>query len=61
LYKIILEKDVNDFNFFDSKELNRQRPFGVVLTITSKCNIFCYYCFNDIDYDLKNRNIRKNK
>ncbi len=50
-----------DFNFFDDKKLNKKRPFGVVLTITSKCNIFCYYCFNDIDYDLKQRNIRKNK
>jgi len=49
-----------DFNFFDKKILNRQRPFWVVLTITSKCNIFCYYCFNDIDYDLKERNTRKN-
>ncbi len=50
-----------DFNFFDDKKLNKQRAFWVVLTITSKCNIFCYYCFNDIDYELKERNIRKNK
>lgn len=49
-----------DFNFFDDKLLNRKRPFWVVLTITSKCNIFCYYCFNDIDYDLKYRNTREN-
>lgn len=52
--------EVRDFNFFDDKLLNRKRPFGVVLTITSKCNIFCYYCFNDIDYDLKYRNTREN-
>ena len=54
------EDNKRDFNFFDDKILNRKRPFWVVLTITSKCNIFCYYCFNDIDYDLKYRNIKKN-
>ncbi|MDD3302440.1 MAG: radical SAM protein [Candidatus Gracilibacteria bacterium] len=49
-----------DFNFFEEKKYYKDIPFGVVLTITSKCNIFCYYCFNDIDYDLKERNKRKN-
>ncbi len=49
-----------DFNFFDDKNFNKNRAFWVVLTITSKCNIFCYYCFNDIDYDLKTRNTKEN-
>lgn len=50
----------HDFPFFEDIQFYRKRAFGVVLTITSKCNIFCYYCFNDIDYDLKYRNTRKN-
>lgn len=58
--KLKLSDENRDFNFFDDKVLNRKRPFWVVLTITSKCNIFCYYCFNDIDYDLKYRNTREN-
>lgn len=49
-----------DFNFFEDIHYYRKIAFWVVLTITSKCNIFCYYCFNDIDYDLKYRNTREN-
>lgn len=48
-----------DFLFFEDKEFYLLHPFGVVLNITSKCNIFCSYCFNDYEYSLKTRNERK--
>lgn len=51
--------DIWDFNFFKDKSFYDAIPFGTVLTVTSKCNIFCYYCFNDYDYPLKDRNLRK--
>lgn len=51
--------DTRDFNFFKEKNFYDDIPFGAVLTVTSKCNIFCYYCFNDYDYPLKDRNLRK--
>lgn len=51
--------DTWDFNFFKDKSFYDDIPFGTVLTVTSKCNIFCYYCFNDYDYPLKDRNLRK--
>lgn len=60
IYKIILEKDTKDFNFFKDKDFYDKIPFWTVLTITSKCNLFCNYCFNDYDYDLKTRNFREN-
>jgi MoaA/NifB/PqqE/SkfB family radical SAM enzyme len=60
VYNIILKKDINDFNFFKDKEFYYKIPFWTVLTITSKCNIFCDYCFNDYDYLLKDRNNREN-
>ena len=56
---IIGKTDHNDFHFFKDKEFYDEIPFGTVLTVTSKCNIFCYYCFNDYDYPLKDRNLRK--
>ena len=52
-------KKQSDFNFFKKKEFYDEIPFWTVLTITSKCNIFCNYCFNDYDYPLKGRNLRK--
>lgn len=52
--------DTKDFPFFENIQYYRELAFGVVLTITSKCNIFCYYCFNDIDYEIKERNTREN-
>jgi len=61
VYSTIIKSDIYDFNFYKDKTFYNKIPFWVVLTITSKCNIFCYYCFNDIDYDLKYRNIRRNK
>lgn len=51
--------EVNDFNFFKDKDYYISIPFWTVLTITSKCNLFCNYCFNDYDYPLKDRNLRK--
>ena len=54
------EKEEKDFNFFKDKTFYDKIPFWTVLTITSKCNIFCNYCFNDYDYPLKDRNLRKN-
>ena len=59
IYKIILISDTRDFNFFKEKEFYDKIPFWTVLTITSKCNLFCNYCFNDYDYPLKDRNKRK--
>lgn len=61
IYNLINKIDLHDFNFFNDKLYNRTIPFWVVLTITSKCNIFCYYCFNDIDYEINTRNKRKNE
>ncbi len=55
-----LKNKNTEFTFFENVKYYRDHAFGVVLTITSKCNIFCYYCFNDIDYDLKYRNTREN-
>jgi len=60
IFNIINKSDVNDFNFFKDKEFYDNIPFWTVLTITSKCNLFCNYCFNDYDYSLKNRNLREN-
>lgn len=60
IFEIISQTDTKDFNFFKSKKFYDKIPFGTVLTITSKCNIFCNYCFNDYDYPLKDRNLRKN-
>lgn len=60
IYNIVLKSDTKDFNFFKNKEFYDKIPFGTVLTITSKCNIFCNYCFNDYDYPLKDRNLREN-
>ncbi len=60
VYKIILVWDKFDFNFFKDKSFKDKIPFWTVLTITSKCNLFCNYCFNDYDYPLSTRNIRKN-
>lgn len=59
LIDALQSSDTTDFNFFKSKEFYDEIPFGTVLTVTSKCNIFCYYCFNDYDYPLKDRNLRK--
>lgn len=58
IHKVINETDKFDFNFFVPKSENIKIPFGTVLNITSKCNLFCDYCFNDYDYDLINRNTR---
>mgnify|MGYP003999011481 CR=1 FL=1 len=60
IFEIVSKKDVSDFNFFKKKEFYDKIPFWTVLTITSKCNLFCNYCFNDYDYPLKNRNLRDN-
>lgn len=63
LTKIIFDtttkNEINDFNFFKEKEFYDQIPFWTVLTITSKCNLLCNYCFNDYDYSLKERNTIK--
>lgn len=59
IYNIILKSDIFDFNFFKKKEFYYKIPFWTVLSITSKCNIFCDYCFNDYDYPLNTRNTRK--
>ena len=60
IFNIVSVKDINDFNFFKNKEYYDIIPFWTVLTITSKCNLFCNYCFNDYDYPLKDRNLRSN-
>jgi radical SAM protein with 4Fe4S-binding SPASM domain len=60
VYSSISVSDTKDFPFFENTQHYRDIAFGVVLTITSKCNIFCYYCFNDIDYEIKERNTRDN-
>ena len=60
IFYIIKKSDINDFNFFKDKNFYNKIPFWTVLTITSKCNLFCNYCFNDYDYPLKSRNIREN-
>lgn len=59
IYPIILTSDLFDFNFFKPKEFYFKKPFWTVLNITSKCNLFCDYCFNDYDYPLDTRNSRK--
>lgn len=60
IFDIINISDTKDFNFFKGKEFYDKIPFWTVLTITSKCNLFCNYCFNDYDYPLKDRNLRDN-
>jgi len=59
LYEILNKSDKFDFNFFKPKEFYYKIPFWTVLNITSKCNLFCDYCFNDYDYPLDTRNFRK--
>ncbi|MFK7779960.1 MAG: radical SAM protein [Candidatus Gracilibacteria bacterium] len=59
IYNIILKSDTKDFIFFKEKSFYDKIPFGTVLNITSKCNLFCDYCFNDYDYPLDTRNKRK--
>lgn len=60
IFDIIKKSDTWDFHFFKDKSFYDKIPFWTVLTITSKCNLFCNYCFNDYDYPLKDRNTRKN-
>lgn len=57
---LINQNQQPDFLFFQEKSFYDSIPFGVVLTITSKCNLFCNYCFNDYDYPLDSRNTRDN-
>lgn len=59
VYEIVKWTDIADFNFFKPKEFYHKKPFGTVFNITSKCNLFCDYCFNDYDYPLDTRNQRK--
>lgn len=59
IFWIIKVVDSDDFNFFKPKSFYHKIPFWVVLNITSKCNLFCDYCFNDYDYPLDTRNTRK--
>ena len=59
VFTLLSQSDIHDFHFFQEKNKLKLIPFGVVLTITSKCNLFCNYCFNDYDYPLKDRNFRK--
>jgi len=56
VFEIIKLSDKYDFNFFNLN--NTKIPFWTVLNITSKCNLFCNYCFNDYDYPLDTRNER---
>lgn len=60
IYSIIYNSDIFDFHFYKNKDFYKKIPFWTVLTITSKCNLFCNYCFNDYDYPLNDRNKRKN-
>lgn len=60
LTELLKNTDTQDFHFFKNKDFYKKIPFGVVLTITSKCNLFCNYCFNDYDYPLEWRNHREN-
>ena len=60
IFNLIKNTDKLDFNFFKNKEFKDKIPFWTVLTITSRCNLFCNYCFNDYDYPLNTRNTRKN-
>ncbi|UFX83294.1 radical SAM/SPASM domain-containing protein [Candidatus Absconditicoccus praedator] len=57
--KKILDNEHEDFNFFKTSEEYIGKIFGVVLTITTHCNLACYYCFNDYDYNLDQRNFIK--
>lgn len=59
VYSIVNKSDIYDFNFFKTKDFYDLIPFWTVISITSKCNIFCNYCFNDYDYPLNTRNSRK--
>lgn len=59
IYDQVTKNEICDFNFFKKKSFYDTIPFWVVLTVTSKCNLFCNYCFNDYDYPLKERNTRK--
>lgn len=59
VYASIRDHEIPDFHFFKPKEFYSAIPFWSVLTVTSKCNLFCNYCFNDYDYPLKDRNLRK--
>ncbi|MDD4151438.1 MAG: radical SAM protein [Candidatus Gracilibacteria bacterium] len=59
IFNILKYIDKFDFNFLKGKSFYYNIPFGVVLNITSKCNLFCDYCFNDYDYPLDTRNSRK--
>lgn len=59
IFDIISQNEISDFWFFKDQNFLSQIPFWTVLTITSKCNLFCNYCFNDYDYPLAGRNKRK--
>lgn len=56
---LIIIDEARDFNFFKEKIFYDKIPFWTVLTITSKCNLLCNYCFNDYDYSLEKRNLIK--
>lgn len=59
IFSLIEKKDIYDFNFFKDKNFYKKIPFWTVLNITTKCNLFCNYCFNDYDYPLETRNTKK--
>lgn len=56
IFDLVSIDEYEDFNFYKDKSFYDKIPFWVVLTLTSKCNLFCNYCFNDYDYSLKDRN-----
>ena len=53
---VLKKNDTADFLFLEDKKFYRENPFGIVFTITHKCNMMCKFCFNSYDYSLKTRN-----
>lgn len=54
--EVLKKNDRTDFLFLNPPDFFKTHPLGIVLTVTHRCNLRCFYCFNSYDYPLDSRN-----
>jgi|GEM_PF-1048201 radical SAM protein with 4Fe4S-binding SPASM domain len=59
LVSVIKKNDTKDFLFLEDDAYYQKHPLGIVMAVTHKCNLSCFFCFNSHDYNLKSRNTLK--
>jgi radical SAM protein with 4Fe4S-binding SPASM domain len=57
---VIKKNDTADFLFLEDSDYYNKNPFGLVFSVTHRCNMSCKFCFNSYDYSLKDRNVHEN-